>query len=45
MVRVVPIVLVPTTRTLGLLAGRGVIEADVMEAFAVDIEVMFGGGR
>lgn len=43
MVRVVPINAVPAVRTLGFLAGRGVIEADLKAAFAVDVEQMFDG--
>lgn len=43
LVRVVPIESVPTVRTLGFLAGQGVITADVKAAFAGDIEAMFGG--
>lgn len=43
MVRVVPIEPVPAVRTLGFLAGQGVITADVKAAFAGDIEAMFGG--
>jgi prevent-host-death family protein len=42
MVRVVPIQAAPAVRTLGFLAGQGVIEADVKTAFARDIEAMFG---
>jgi len=43
MVRVVPIAAVPAVRTLGFLAGQGVIKADVKASFAPDIEAMFGG--
>jgi prevent-host-death family protein len=43
MVRVVPIEAVPAVRTLGFLAGQGVIKADVKGSFAGDIEAMFGG--
>ena len=42
MVRVVPIDPVPTFRTLGFLAGRGVIPADIKAAFQGDIDAMFG---
>lgn len=41
MVRVVPIDVLPATRTLGFLAGRGTIEADLKAAFAQDIGAMF----
>jgi hypothetical protein len=44
-VRVVPIEPLPTTRTLGFLAGQGIIAADVKEAFAADVDAMFGAGR
>jgi prevent-host-death family protein len=43
MVRVVPIEPLPAVRTLGFLAGQGVITADVKASFAGDIEAMFGG--
>jgi prevent-host-death family protein len=43
MVRVVPIEAPPTLRTLGFLAGQGVIDADVKAAFAGEIETMFEG--
>jgi prevent-host-death family protein len=42
MVRVVPIKAVPSLRTLGFLAGQGVVTAYVKEAFKSDIEAMFG---
>jgi len=45
MVRVVPLEAVPAVRTLGFLAGQGVLKADVKEAFAADIEAMFGSAR
>lgn len=45
MVRVVPIEAPPTLRTLGFLAGRGNIEADVKAAFAEDIDAMFNAAR
>ena len=45
MVRVVPIVARSKTRTLGFLAGQGVIDADIKETFAADIEAMFGLAR
>ena len=45
MVRVVPIEPVPVSRVLGFLAGQGVIEADVKNAFAAEVEAIFGGDR
>ncbi len=45
MVRVVPINALPELRTLGFLAGQGVIAADVKSAFAGDIDAMFTAGR
>ena len=45
MVRVVPIAAPSATRTLGFLAGQGVITADLKSAFADDIEAMFSAGR
>lgn len=45
MVRVVPVEAVSPVRALGFLAGQGVIAADVKEAFAGDIEVMFDAHR
>ena len=45
MVRVVPLEATPSVRTLGFLAGQGVLKADVKEAFVADIEAMFGMGR
>jgi prevent-host-death family protein len=45
MVRVVPLEAVPVARTLGFLAGQGTVTADVKEAFAVDIDAMFGAPR
>lgn len=41
MVRVVPIEPMPAVRTLGFLAGKGVITADVKTAFQADIDAMF----
>ena len=41
MVRVVPLQTPPTTRTLGFLAGQGVITAPLKTAFAADIDAMF----
>ena len=45
MVRVVPLEAVPAVRTLGFLAGQGVLDADLKEAFVADIEAMFGARR
>ncbi len=42
MVRVVPIEAISAVRTLGFLAGQGVIQADLKAAFAGDINTMFG---
>jgi prevent-host-death family protein len=44
MVRVVPIEAPPATRTLGFLAGKGVVSADLKHAFESDIKAMFGSG-
>jgi prevent-host-death family protein len=45
MVRVVPIDALPATRTLGFLAGRGTIGADLKVAFAQEIDAMFEAVR
>ena len=45
LVRVVPIHALPPTRTLGFLAGRGIIEIDLKAAFAQDIDAMFESGN
>ena len=45
MVRVVPIEAPPVKRTLGFLAGKGIVTADVKAAFEGDIEAMFGTAR
>ena len=42
MVRVVPLEAVPTVRTLGFMAGQGELKSDVKEAFAAEIDTMFG---
>ena len=42
MVRVVPLQAPPLVRTLGFLAGQGVIEVDVKEGFLDDVAAMFG---
>ena len=41
MVRVMPINAVSPLRTLGFLAGQGIVACDVKQAFASDIETMF----
>ena len=45
MVRVIPLEAAPASRVLGFLAGQGVVAVDVKEAFAADIEAMFGAPR
>jgi prevent-host-death family protein len=45
MVRVVPLQPVPAQRSLGFMAGQGVITDDVKSAFAADIEALFHGAR
>lgn len=45
MVRVVPLEPVAPTRTLGFLAGQGVVERDVKSGFATEIEGMFDPGQ
>ena len=45
MVRVVPINAIPTMRTLGFLAGKGRIGADLKVSFQGDIDAMFSEGR
>ena len=41
MVRVVTVEAPPALRTLGFLAGQGIVQADVKSAFAEDIGSMF----
>jgi len=41
MVRVLPLEAAPAFRTLGFLAGQGVVDVDVKTAFAADIDAMF----
>ena len=41
MVRVIPLEAPPAFRTLGFLAGRGVVQARLKEDFAADIDAMF----
>jgi prevent-host-death family protein len=45
MVRVLPLEAAPAFRTLGFLAGHGVVEVDVKEGFVADIDAMFGAAR
>ena len=45
MVRVLPLEAALAFMTLGFLAGHGVVEVDVKEAFATDIDAMFGAAR
>lgn len=45
MVRVVTVEAPPALRTLGFLAGQGIVQADVKSAFAEDIGSMFKPGR
>ena len=45
MVRVVPLETLPALRSLGFLAGQGIISDDVKTEFAADTEAMFGGPR
>ena len=44
MVRVIPIDVLPTTRSLGFLAGQGTIQAHLKNTFAEGIDAMFGPG-
>ena len=41
MVRVIPLQALPATRTLGFLAGQGVVQAKLKLDFAADIDAMF----
>ena len=45
MVRVVPIEPPGAVRSLGFLSGRGVLGADVKQAFKAEVEAMFGPAR
>ena len=45
LVRVIPIEPPGAERALGFLAGQGVVEADVKEAFRGEIEAMFSDKR
>lgn len=42
MVRVVPLEAPPAVRTLGFLAGRGVVKVDIKSAFQSEVDSMFG---
>ena len=45
MVRLVPLEPQPTVRTLGFLAGQGVLKADLKKSFSADIDAMFAKER
>ena len=45
MVRLVPLAPQPTVRTLGFLAGQGVLKADLKKSFSADIDAMFAKER
>ena len=45
MVRVIPLQAPPATRTLGFLAGQGVVQAKLKLDFAADIDAMFRSSR
>ena len=45
MVRLVPLEPQPTDRTLGFLAGQGVLKADLKKSFSADIDAMFAKER
>ena len=45
MVRVIPLETPPILRSLGFLAGKGVVKADVKNDFQADIAAMFGAAR
>ena len=45
MVRLVPLEPQPAVRTLGFLAGQGVLQGDFKQSFAVEIDAMFGTSR
>jgi len=40
-----PLLAPPAIRTLGFLAGRGVVRANLKQDFAVDIDAMFSSAR
>ena len=45
MVRVIPLESPTAVRTLGFLAGQGVVQADVKQDFAADIDAMVSSSR
>ena len=45
MVRVIPLQAPPVLRTLGFLAGQGVVQAHLKVDFAGDIDAMFSSAR
>ena len=45
MVRVIPLQVPPAVRKLGFLAGRGVVQAQLKQDFAADIDAMFNSAR
>ena len=45
MVRVIPLQALPAVRTLGFLAGKGVVRAKLKQDFAADIDTMFTSSR
>ena len=45
MVRVIPLETPAIVRSLGFLAGKGVVKADVKNDFHADIAAMFGAAR
>ena len=45
MVRVVPLQARPAFRTLGFLAGQGVVQAKLKQDFAADIDTMLSSTR
>ena len=45
MVRVIPLETPAIVRSLGFLAGKGVVKADVKNDFQADIAAMFGAAR
>ena len=45
MVRVIPLQAPPAFRTLGFLAGGGVVQAKLKQDFAADIDAMFTSAR
>jgi len=45
MVRVIPLQVPPAFRTLGFLAGQGVVRAKLKQDFAADIDAMYSSAR